>query len=249
MQGIDLGQVMFIWANVEQDTSKLEDEPPVLPAHVQAAPPEAQAHMEARFVRKAQFFDAYRTVRSVSMLLDQACVHLVNPIAQAGWPTGPCSVGTGHGASDLNSGDEAWLVDAFWGNANANTFGASCLAGWQIDTRTIPLMIGKAMYYDIAVPDGYLMDPLKRWPTTGTILSVDALYHQGIRGDLRPLPELADLLEWWGVQNNGNVAYPLPHELAKASFETWRQVGCRSVELYLYGMRDIVRKYYGYPER
>lgn len=253
MQGIDLTQTTFIWAFTRANKTRLEDEPPnyELPLGMPSA---FQGDLEASNKRHAVYYDWYQDIESISVLQGISCVHIVRPQAYTTWPQDPVKpfteVNTGMPRPSLLYGmaSEVDVLAQFWHLAG-DTCGTRTLAGWQIDSNLIPMLVNKAMQADIRVPDRFRTDPLRRFSGADSILTVDAIYTQHSRTPLRPLPELSDVLSWWSVPYQTGAAFPTREELLGMTYEQWITFGCKSVEKYLVGMQYITARYYGYIEQ
>ena len=246
MQGIDLATTQFVWVMTKTDKERLQEEPPAIRADLTELNPELQAEIERSAEHRARRYDYYQDIEYIGTLTGGECrVHHVvfgdnHTVPQEGY-----AVPTARGLSALRGHAAEWsALQAFWDTARPE-HGVQILAGWRI-ADWLPMLVCKSMQYGIAVPDQYRTDPMKRFNTVDNVLSVEVLYTQNNRSPGRPLPELADLLTWWNVQQVTGLPYPTDKQLRELDEKGWTDVGCRAVEQYLHGMRDLVARYYGY---
>jgi hypothetical protein len=71
------------------------------------------------------------------------------------------------------------------------------MSGWKIATEFLPVVVNRALHYDIEPPKGFKTNISRRFSTVDNYVDLSCVYSQGVGPSLRPLPSLADCLEYW----------------------------------------------------
>jgi hypothetical protein len=225
----------FIQGAWQLDIKTLENDPPF------SARYEQDRSKRAGILSKASRFDKYRELKYMSILLAESVaseerhtLHIMVDDTDRGWVpprTGDRTI--------IQVKNEAELVELFWRVANR----CWCVAGWNIRHLMWPMLIMKAMHYQLPVSDSLICRGGDgRSALMGInrgVVSLEDVYTSGIESGSRPIPELLDLAEWLGAQAN-DASEPLTrYQLASMPPEVWRVKGVRSVSNYLEAMKNI----------
>jgi hypothetical protein len=118
------------------------------------------------------------------------------------------------------------------------------LTGWRTHTQIWPTLMNRALKYRIKIPRVMMTDPERKWPTYYGLVDLSVIYAQG-GSNPRFIPNLADVLRFWGYDNS--EAHPLPEDVLAAVCVD--PVGtARLVEPYLSDMAAVMRAYYPIAE-
>jgi hypothetical protein len=260
MYNIDLTRTLFIQPTWSPNPTRLQDDPPFTFAGATDDTDEHSIEIEELVaqaeLKQARRYDYYRDIVHISFVTP-------NPGAQRSSAThlimAPTAAKTCPDKFEFRSGtlrrdanpityvqyfeDETELLKVFWANMQPPN-GAQWVAGWNIIHGVWPQLVGKALQYRIQVPAQFLADPLRRFQDPN-VLAVDTIYTQGVYFKARPLPQLADLIEWWALPTDDNLPPLSNKQITELTVHQWNNYGCRTVEKYLHSMIDLVEYYYG----
>ncbi len=203
--------------------------------------------VKSRPVEELLKFDHYKRLRQVSIMtigagFEQSISHHLlcedGSVPPADWKSRVYNVSK---TLEMYT-DELTLVQKVWKCIHEHQPEPQYAAGWKISTTTFPLLISKGIEYGCRIPPQFLMDPTKNY-RTACIYAVENIYTQGVYSHARYVPELNELMTWWGVQSNDGWPMLDRKTLASLSTEGWLNYGLQNVEKYLVGMADIVALY------
>jgi hypothetical protein len=260
MQSIDLSRTLFVQATWSPNPVRLKEDPPF---QVRGEADDMTDHdLEIEDLinqgerKQARRYDYYRDIVHVSFVTPNpgrqrgsAYHFIVSPDAYAAQPE-RFEHKTGTLRTDANPityvqyfADEAEMLRAFWSGLDPQC-GTHWVAGWNIIHGIWPQMVGKALQYRIPVPDQFRADPLRRYQDPN-ILAIDTIYTQGVYFKARPLPQLADLVEWWALPTEDTLPPLSRKQIAELKPDQWLSYGCRALEKQLHCMIDLAEYYYG----
>jgi hypothetical protein len=263
MHTIDLSRTLFIQPTWSPNPARLKEDPPFQLRGDTDAMTEHDIEMEGLInqgeIKQARRYDYYRDIIHISLMIPRpgnirgpATHMIVAPGAAEKYhdehqvlqhTTGTLRRDVIKPSRIHFFEDEASMLTTFWSYL-APTCGLNCVAGWNIIHGVWPQLVGKALQYRLPVPDHFRADPLRRYQDTN-VLAVDTIYTQGVYFKARPLPQLADLIEWWALPTEDTLPPLSRKQIAELTPDQWLDYGCRAVEKQLHGMIDITEYYYG----
>jgi len=114
--------------------------------------------------------------------------------------------------------------------------------GWNLARDVWPLLVNKALAYNIPVNCGIMADPQKRYQTLSSDpISISNMYTQCT--GTRKLPGLTDMLRFWGVLDE-KYCGKLPYSMSTAIADGTIPVS-KTISAYMEAMYAITCRYYG----
>ena len=239
MRKIFRNQMAIMYMLTDMDEDKMKQSPPV---HTQAMlDGPYKTAVEVGLRDAAKFWDEYRKVLSVSILVAGTCNHYIlcgdEPVKF------DCDAGT---VSAYLTEKE--LIQAVFTRIHEvfNVDEASdcimdyhMLLGWRMQTSIWPMLVNKAFAYDIKVPGDLLVGVDTRWQKDEYMGDIANIYMQGARY-ARSLPSLPNLLRFWGYAKASECQLPLEHALEICA-NPEHMAGI--ARLFLDGIYDVCSRY------
>lgn len=247
MQKLSSKQLVTVYMTTRLNENRLHQEPPRLPNQVQNA--SLRQALAATLNDSARSWDIYRDVVQLSFLWEGCSYHFMMcdhvdgesvSIATEIENTPTRSVRTYSDESRMIA-DAFALVNEMYGvTADGLITYPRLMAGWRMTGAIWPVLVNRAIKYDISVPSDMLVAPDVKWTTGHFLGDIANLYIQGGAG-FRSLPGLADLLKFWGFEENDGVMVPEDIETAVCDQPL---VVADTVDAYLNSMFNVLCRYY-----
>lgn len=229
---VDLEKLLYVQVTSVLNQKRLRDSPPEISRP--ALDHEDDLTLREYALRDGKLQDNYRDVLAVSFMRRGSFSHLL--------------VSNGTNQGPFIYPDEKTLIrataEAFKSVVEVKTEYVTVgpmLAGWQLKTKQLPLLITKSMRYHCSLPDCYLADPTRQYSTVEVVLDISTLYTQGVRLDVRRLPSLHDALRYWAVP----IGQHSQRDCIEAIQAGQAGLAIQMIEQDLVSMDQAVRRYYG----
>jgi len=244
---IDIDNLAVIYLTTEVNRERIDQDPPQLPFE----PENSMAEQNLRDSVKvsAYQFDYYKDIIQCSILWQNKYYHFMycddheipNRKLDEDWR----SIHVVDFEKDLVCEVSALVNTMFPTAKGGYSLGGGTVAGWELTTKTWPILINKAFGYGCVMSQTVITDPMKKYTTTNCLLDITTIYTQGASPTMRRLPSLADTLKYWGFTD---IEFPTPGEIKEGICRD-PIIAAHKVELYLLAMEGVVRQYCGYEMR
>lgn len=232
------------WAH---NAKRLRDYPPLEVAHRRTAFSDPSSRIAN--------YDYYRDIVNISyMLVDDAELRhepqhiIVHPQAptQRVVETKLCVPDSPRYCKLYLVANEAEALSQFWAEF-ADLMTMYCdvdVAGWNLATGTWPFFIGKSLQYNAHIASKF-KPSLEAWSQgqrKSGLLAVEQAYTSEHSIHTRMLPDLADIISWWGLPTNDTHPMLGQRELAALGPDAWVTTGYKVLNKYLNAMADIMAR-------
>ena len=243
---IDPSQVISVLMTTQPNAERLREMPPAVPFLYDE--PGKTGDKQKWINENAKSWDIYKDIVQLSFYYDRCYHHFLMCDSFDTVNAAPEVFSSGGSQTTLFTSEEALLREAlgFMWTAYGGEYpnGKPCfqryLAGWHTHQSVWPMLSNRALKYHIPVLQALRTDPEKKWPTVYSLVDIASIYIQG-GGYTRDMPELADLLRYWGVTTTPLKA--VPSNMAKAVCDGAAGV-LDILEPYLLGIHKVVCDYY-----
>ena len=244
---VDIDNLAVIYMTTEVNRERIDQDPPQLPFE----PDNALAEQNLRDSIKASAyqFDYYKDIIQCSILWQGRYYHYMycddHEIPNRNLDSDWRKIHVVDFEKNLVC-EVSELINTMFPTAKGGyPLGGGVIAGWELRTKTWPMLTNKAFGYGCITSKTVLTDLMKQYTTVNCLLDISTIYTQGASPAVRRLPSLADTLKYWGFTD---IEFPLPGEIKEGICRD-PIIAAHKIELYLLAMEGVVRQYCGYEMR
>ena len=241
---IDPSQLIMLYTTTQFNRDRAEEHPPQLPFEVDD--PERRAQLKQNALVGASYYDMYRDIIQVSLMLPSGfimhfmvCDDPATPDSVQQQGTRDVCIVSDEGKLLTRVGDV--LSTLFQEGPTGVPMQTCIFGGWKLPTDIWPMLINKCIAHDVYVPRALRTALDRRFSDVNYLLDVSSIYAQGAHMAMRRLPAMVDALSYWGF-----TVPSLPEDMGAAMCDSPIEVANR-VDAYLIALRQAVLKYYALP--
>lgn len=234
---IDLDNALYLYTNTFFDEDLAEIHPPSFAKQTNDMSPDIAAMLHDAGVRTAKKYDRYCPIFQLSTLHKGTYTHyLIGDPNTSAKPASDCFVYF----VDREEGLIRSFIESY------ENLLPSVVAGWEIN-QDWAMIVNRCVKYGIPLGLEHKQDPMVRYSTNKSLLSIANIYQQALPPSIRALPDLQDALDFWDIEipehPYGNILST--QELYNAKPELWlKKTFAAHAAAPLFGMQAVLRNYY-----